>query len=183
GKSSVIAAGLIPRLREGAIDGSDQWVIAQMTPGNNPLTEVEAVIAAASDAPNGLDKPLAPEAGPSRRPTLRTMPQGGRLLLVIDQFEEVFTLAEEPQRQQFLESIIGIATEPGTQVCVLLALRADYYDRPLQHAAFARLFTPNVINVLPMTPEELEAAIVGPAEKAGVVVEPALLAPPAGGAA
>jgi basic membrane lipoprotein Med (substrate-binding protein (PBP1-ABC) superfamily)/DNA-binding SARP family transcriptional activator len=157
GKSSVIAAGLIPRLREGAIDGSEQWAIAQMTPGDSPLAQVEAIIAAKQ--------------------------QSGRLLLVIDQFEEAFTLAEEPQRQQFLEAIVDAASEPGTPVRVLLALRADFYDRPLQHARFARLFTPNVINVLPMTPEELEAAIVGPAEKAGVVVEPALLAELVGDAA
>jgi basic membrane lipoprotein Med (substrate-binding protein (PBP1-ABC) superfamily)/DNA-binding SARP family transcriptional activator len=157
GKSSVIAAGLIPRLRESGIDGSVRWVIAQMTPGDNPLTEFEAVLAA--------------------------KPQGVRLLLVIDQFEEVFTLTEEPQRQHFLEAIVGAASESGTQISVLVALRADYYDRPLQDAGFARLFTPNVINVLPMTPEELEAAIVGPAEKAGVVVEPALLAELVGDAA
>ena len=183
GKSSVIAAGLIPRLRDGAIDGSDQWVIAQMTPGDNPLTEVQAVINAASGVPNGLDELLSPEAGPNSRPTLRTLPQGGRLLLVIDQFEEVFTLTEEPQRQHFLEAIAGLASEPGTQISVLLALRADYYDRPLHHAGFAQLFTRNVVNVLPMTPEELEATIVGPAEKAGVVVEPALLAELVGDAA
>ena len=183
GKSSVIAAGLIPRLREGAIDGSDQWVIAQMVPGNNPLADVEAVIAEATDVPNGLDKLLAPESGSSRRATLRTMPEGGRLLLVIDQFEELFTLTDEQQRQRFLDAIVGAVSEPGTQISVLLALRADYYDRPLHHAGFARLFTPNVISVLPMTPEELEAAVVGPAERAGVVVEPALLAELVGDAA
>jgi basic membrane lipoprotein Med (substrate-binding protein (PBP1-ABC) superfamily)/DNA-binding SARP family transcriptional activator len=176
GKSSVIAAGLIPRLRDGAIDGSDNWVIAQMTPGNNSLSEVEALVAPAMDLPKRPDEAIAPEPGPGRRPTVRTMPQGGRLLLVIDQFEEVFTLTEEPERQQFLAAIVGAASEPDAPISILLALRADYYDRPLQHAGFARLFTPNVINVLPLTPEELEAAVVGPAEKAGVVVEPALLA-------
>ena len=54
GKSSAIAAGLIPRLREGAIPGSDRWVIAQMVPGANPLAEVEAVVAAAAGVPTGL---------------------------------------------------------------------------------------------------------------------------------
>ncbi|HEX5014997.1 MAG TPA: BTAD domain-containing putative transcriptional regulator [Candidatus Limnocylindrales bacterium] len=175
GKSSVIAAGVISRLREGAIDGSDAWLIAQMTPGTNPLAEVEAVIAAATGTRNGLDQPLDAKAGPRRRPT--------QTLLVIDQFEEVFTLTEEPQRQQLLDALVEVASEPDTPIRVLLALRADYYDHPLHHAGFARLFTPNVVNVLPMTPEELEAAIVGPAEKAGVVVEPALLAELVGDAA
>jgi basic membrane lipoprotein Med (substrate-binding protein (PBP1-ABC) superfamily)/DNA-binding SARP family transcriptional activator len=183
GKSSVVAAGLIPRLRDAAIDGSDRWVIAQMVPGNNPLAEIEAIIAKVTDVPNGRDRLLEPDAGPRPRPTLRTMREGGRLLLVIDQFEEVFTLTDEPQRQHVVDAIVGAVSEPGTPISVLLALRADYYDRPLQHPAFARLFTPSVINVLPMTPEELEEAVVGPAKKAAVVVEPALLAELIGDAA
>jgi basic membrane lipoprotein Med (substrate-binding protein (PBP1-ABC) superfamily)/DNA-binding SARP family transcriptional activator len=162
GKSSVIAAGLIPRLRGGAIDGSDRWVVARMAPGDDPLTEAEAVLATAR---------------------VSATPDGGRILLVIDQFEEVFTLTEESKRQDFLEAIVAMASDPSGRLSVLLALRADYYDRPLQHAAFARLFTPNVINVLPMTPEELEAAVVGPADKTGVVVEPALVAELVGDAA
>jgi basic membrane lipoprotein Med (substrate-binding protein (PBP1-ABC) superfamily) len=177
GKSSVIAAGLIPRLREDAIEGSEHWVIASMVPGTNPLAEVEAVIAASTDVPQGLARLLDPDSTPARRATdLRTMPRGARLLVVIDQFEELFTLTDDTQRQRFLTAIAGAVTEPGTQITVLLALRADYYDRPLHHPEFARVFAPGVVNVLPMTAHELEAAVVGPAGRAGLSVEPALLA-------
>jgi basic membrane lipoprotein Med (substrate-binding protein (PBP1-ABC) superfamily) len=55
-------------------------------------------------------------------------------------------------------------------------MRADFYDRPLLYPGFAQVFVPSVINILPMTVEELEQAIVGPAERAGVTVEPALVA-------
>ena len=59
---------------------------------------------------------------------------------------------------------------------MLLALRADYYDRPLLHPDFARVFTPGVENALPMTADELEAVVVGPATRGGVDVEQPLLA-------
>jgi basic membrane lipoprotein Med (substrate-binding protein (PBP1-ABC) superfamily) len=61
-------------------------------------------------------------------------------------------------------------------VRALVSLRADYYDRPLQHPSFASLFTTSVVNVLPMTRQELQDAVVEPASRNGVTVEPALLA-------
>jgi hypothetical protein len=67
-------------------------------------------------------------------------------------------------------------TEPNSQLTVVLALRADYYDRPLLHPEFAHAFIPGVVNALPMTATELEAVVVRPAERAGAVVEQALLA-------
>ena len=177
GKSSAIAAGLIPRLREGAIAGSERWIIAQMVPGASPLSEVRAVLAATAGGANGLASLLgddqAPDAG---RALLPLIPAGGRVLLVIDQFEELFTLADEVARQAFLAAITGAVTAPDTQVTILLTLRADYYDRPLLHPEFARVFTPGVENALPMTADELEAVVVGPAERGGVDVEQPLLA-------
>ena len=104
GKSSAIAAGLIPRLREGAIPGSDRWVIAQMVPGTNPLAEVEAVVAAAAGVPTGLATLLDVEAAPDGASMpLRMMPEGSRVLLVIDQFEELFTITDEVARRRFLD--------------------------------------------------------------------------------
>ncbi|MBP1704992.1 MAG: putative Calcium/calmodulin-dependent protein kinase, partial [Chloroflexi bacterium] len=59
---------------------------------------------------------------------------------------------------------------------VVLTLRADFYDRPLLHPAFAAVFNPSVVNVVPMTAQELEAAVIEPARRVGVEVEPALRA-------
>lgn len=177
GKSSVIAAGLIPALRGGVVPGSEDWVIAQMTPGTNPLGDVRAAVSAATDTPRGLTGLLGSSAEDGgAAPSLRVMPQGGRLLLVIDQFEELFTITDEQPRRRFLSAITTAVAEPGTQLTVVLALRADHYDRPLLDAEFARLFVPGVVNALPMTASELEAVVIRPAERAGVVVERALLA-------
>ena len=172
----MIGAGLIPRLRADAVPGSEQWVIAQMVPGASPLTEVEAVVTAAAGVPNGLLKLLDPDGEASQSTTsLRVMPTDGRVLVVIDQFEELFTITDEQPRRRFLSAIASAVAEPGSQITVLLALRADYYDRPLLHPEFAQVFTPGVVNALPMTANELEAVIVGPAERAGVAVEPRLV--------
>ena len=56
---------------------------------------------------------------------------GSRLLLVIDQFEELFALVDDEQRDRFLRSLIALATDPRGRSRVLVTLRADFYDRPL----------------------------------------------------
>jgi hypothetical protein len=106
----------------------------------------------------------------------RILPPSGRLLLVIDQFEELFALADEPDRLRFLQNVVAAVTGAHDQVRILLTLRADFYDRPLVHPEFGRVFVPGVVSVLPMTPEELGTAVVRPAQRMGVEVEPALLA-------
>jgi hypothetical protein len=61
----------------------------------------------------------------------------GRLLLAIDQFEELFTLGEEAERRRFLHELTAAVGDPDGRVTVVLAIRADYYDRPLLDAEFA----------------------------------------------
>ncbi len=100
--------------------------------------------------------------------------EGGRRLIVIDQFEELFTGADDAHQRRILGELTRIVTTPGPSV--LVSLRADLYDRPLQFAAFARVFLDGVVSILPMSAEELEEAIVLPAERAGVTIELALVA-------
>ena len=177
GKSSAVAAGLIPRLREGAIDGSDEWVIAQMVPGTSPLTEVQAAVSAAAGIPSELAVlwDAASESSPVGG-ALRLMADGRRVVLVVDQFEELYTIADEGPRRQFLDALAHVVSDLDGRITVVLTLRADYYDRPLLYPEFAEVFTPGVENALPMSANELEAVVVRPAERSGVEVEPALLA-------
>jgi basic membrane lipoprotein Med (substrate-binding protein (PBP1-ABC) superfamily) len=99
------------------------------------------------------------------------------LLLVIDQFEELFaTTIDEAERRGFLDGLVAVLDDPDRKVYVLVTLRADYYDRPLLYPCFGSRFASGVVNVMPMDPEELEAAAVEPARAVGVTVEPALLA-------
>lgn len=167
GKSSVVAAGLVPRIRAGALTGSERWRIARMVPGTNPLREAEAVVARAR-AEDGREN--------TRPGDLSAADAGEWTLLVIDQFEQVFSVAEEAARDAFLDAVAGAVTAPDARLRVVLTLRADFYDRPLLHPEFATVFGASVVNVIPMTPRDLEAAVVEPARRVGVEVEPALLA-------
>ncbi|HSD49318.1 MAG TPA: BTAD domain-containing putative transcriptional regulator, partial [Actinomycetota bacterium] len=169
GKSSVVNAGLIPAIRKGAVVGSEGWVITQMMPGRGPLEELGVTLSSAGvegarDDSASVLMTAAAEGCASRD-----------LLLLIDQFEEVFSAAEELQRERLLDVLVSVAAERHGRVRVVLTLRGDFYDRPLLHPAFARVFVPSVVSVLPMTTDEVEAAIVGPAERVGVQVEPSLL--------
>jgi basic membrane lipoprotein Med (substrate-binding protein (PBP1-ABC) superfamily)/DNA-binding SARP family transcriptional activator len=177
GKSSVVQGGLLPALRRGAVPNSEGWVIAQMTPGRDPFEELEAaLVRAGGGASSGLAEQL--DAGDARmlRAVQRILPGGSRLLLLIDQFEELFSFSDEPARLPFLRNLTTAVTDPGGKVTAALALRADFYDRPLLQPDFASVFTLGVVNVVPMTAGSLEAAVVRPARRVGVEVDPALLA-------
>ncbi|HEX5039015.1 MAG TPA: BTAD domain-containing putative transcriptional regulator, partial [Candidatus Limnocylindria bacterium] len=123
GKSSAIAAGMIPRLRDGAIAGSERWTIAVMVPGANPLSEMKAAISVAAGRPRGLAALLDDASEPDATP-IRFISNGARVLLVIDQFEELFTIADDIARRQFLDALARAVSEPGSEITVLLSLRA-----------------------------------------------------------
>ena len=178
GKSSVARAGVVPALRKGSLPGSEHWLVASMVPGAHPMAELEAALLRSTlDAPNSLDAQLAdPELG-LLRASLRLLPdETSRLVLVIDQFEELFSLvADEGERQRFLANLVAAIDDPQGRVLTVLTLRADAYHRPLAYGAFAERLGPGVVNVLPLTTDELEEAAVEPASRHGVACEPALL--------
>jgi basic membrane lipoprotein Med (substrate-binding protein (PBP1-ABC) superfamily)/DNA-binding SARP family transcriptional activator len=157
GKSSLIRAGLLPLLH-GAGDGS-AWTVVVMTPGRGPVDRLRMAIRETETSP--------PQ--PSRGDGHHT-----RRLLVVDQFEEAFTLAAADDRRSFLDELVSLAST--NRLGVLVSLRADLYDRPFEHPAFAALFTSAVVNMTPLTPAELEEAVEGPASRVGVAVQPGLLA-------
>ena len=179
GKSSVVRAGLIPLLRRGAIAGSEGWHIADMFPGAHPLDGLEAaLLRVAPDPPPSLVDQLERDEQGLHRAVLRLLPSdGSELLLVIDQFEELFTLVEdEAVRSHFLGSLEAAVRDPHSRLRVVATLRADFYDRPLLYRGFAELFKSRVEALIPLSAEELERAISGPARRVDVSLEPGLVA-------
>jgi basic membrane lipoprotein Med (substrate-binding protein (PBP1-ABC) superfamily)/DNA-binding SARP family transcriptional activator len=170
GKSSIVAAGLIPRLRRGGVPGSDRWIIVPVPLGPDPLADLQAVLARIGPGRSAAGKRLN-----GGHLVLPPVEEGTRVVLVVDQFEQLFTAAEESRRNQFLK-VLAAALEDGDGPIVILTLRADYYDRPLQHPEFSEAFVPGVVHVLPMSAREIEAAVVEPAERVGVTIESKLLA-------
>lgn len=189
GKSSVVRAGLVPALRQGmrtkeereaGVPGSDRWLIAEMLPGNHPLEELEAVLLKlAANPPDSLLGQLREDERGLLRAIKRSLPEDKsvELLLVVDQFEELFTLVEsEAERLHFLNSLHTAATDQFSRLRVIITLRADFYDRPLLYCSFGALVRQRTEAVLPLLPEELERAIVRPAARAGVTLEAELVA-------
>jgi WD40 repeat protein len=177
GKSSVVRGGLIAAIRRGAIQGSDRWFVTEMLPGHHPLEELDAALMrVAIRPPAGLLALL--ESGP--RGLLEVvdaiLPEGTELLLVVDQLEEAFTITEsEGDRALFLESLRVATAEPSSRLRVVATLRADFYDRPLRYPRIGQLLGSATEVLSALTPEELERAIVRPAERAGLQIDGALV--------
>jgi len=179
GKSSVVRAGLVPALRQGRVAGSAEWFTTSFTPGAHPFEALEtALLRVAVNPPASLLEQLREHPRGIVRGVRRVLPTDDAvLLLVIDQFEELFTSQVDASvTDAFIEALTVAATEPGTPLRVVLTLRADFYDRPLRHAGFAPLLKKSTVVVTPPAPDELERAVVGPAESVGVEFEPGLVA-------
>src|SRR5262249_24513813 len=98
------------------------------------------------------------------------------LLLVIDQFEELFTLLDDEKvRTHFIDNLLSAASDPRSRVRIILTLRADFYDRPLLYPRLAELMRSHTEVIVPLTQAELERAIAGPAERIGLSLEPGLV--------
>ncbi|TDD82052.1 AAA family ATPase [Actinomadura rubrisoli] len=175
GKSSLLRAGLMPALAEGEppVAGARGWTRLLVTPTSSPLRALaeawadtcggraEAVEEQLRDDPHrALSGPFAPD---------------GRLALVVDQFEELFTLvAAEQERQEFARVLHGLAEGPEG-AGVVIGLRADYWDRCAAYPQFAEAIQDGQVIVEPMAEEDLRLAITGPAAVAGLEIEPGLV--------
>jgi hypothetical protein len=178
GKSSVARAGLVPALRRGALPGSERWFVVEMQPGAQPLQELErSLLRIAVSPPDRLLEWLQQDVQSLRRVIPRMLPGGANteLVLVIDQFEELFTLVEdEATRAHVLDVLYAAVTDPLSRLRVIITLRADFYDRPLLHPNFGTLIRECTEVVLPLATTELGRAIVSPADRAGVRLEQGL---------
>jgi DNA-binding SARP family transcriptional activator/ABC-type glycerol-3-phosphate transport system substrate-binding protein len=178
GKSSVVRAGLIPALRSGAVPGSDEWFVVDMVPGAHPFDELAAALVRIAVEPGpALAERLQRDDGGLVRVAGEVLPpDGSELLLVIDQFEELFSLVgDEEHRARFLAAIVAAVSNPASRVRVVVALRADFYDRPLQYRDFGELLAGRTYATAPLSIKELERAVSGPAEAVELRIEPALL--------
>lgn len=186
GKSSAVRAGLLPRLRAGGAPGSREWFVATMVPGQAPFRALaEALRRIATShvtdgmAAAGLDFLVRELSnGPEHLHGVlgRLLPSGGQAVLLVDQLEELFTLAPAEEQKELLAALAHAVTVPGSRLRVVATLRADYYARPLAVQPFGSLVDAATVAIPAMVPAEVEAAIVEPARRAGRTVEHGLVA-------
>ena len=178
GKSSLVKAGVIPALRRGVVAGSEDWFIAEMTPGKDPLGELEVALLsiATSPLPRMLDMLHEGEHGLAQGAEWALPTEDGKLLLLIDQFEEVFThIDQESEREHFLNLIHYAVMTKDSPVRVIATLRADFYDKPLLYSQFGELIRKRTELVLPLSNQDLEESIVEPANHVGASLEDGLV--------
>ncbi|MDX2161526.1 MAG: HEAT repeat domain-containing protein [bacterium] len=177
GKSSVVMAGLIPRLKK--TPPSAEWLyIPPITPGSTPIRALaRGLFRALPHIPfSTLEDELRHPNGLGLANLGYALDQ--RVVLFIDQFEELFMPGVEPEeRDHIINLIVQAANEPDGAVAVLLTLRADYYDRPLNYHDLGGLIMRHQYGLLPMTLMELREAVELPAHQpdAGLAFAPGLV--------
>ncbi|MFE6056070.1 helix-turn-helix domain-containing protein [Kitasatospora sp. NPDC056446] len=148
GKSSLLRAGLIPALRDRGTTDAGPAAIRILTPGPRPASDHAAL--------------LTPGNGT------------GDTVLVVDQFEETFTLCSEPAERAAFIGLLLAACAPDSRLRVVLAVRADFFGHCADHHGLAVALREATLLVGPMSPAELREAIVKPAAGEGLIVERAL---------
>ncbi len=171
GKSSAVKAGLVPALAAGVLPGSEAWPLCLFRPGAQPLRELDRAVFAALSSEERA-------ALPSHEDTLEAasaiVPEPRRLLVVVDQFEEIFTVCSDHDvRAAFVAALVRAVR--GERASVVIALRADFYGRCAEHAELAELVAASNVLVGPMNADEYRRAIEEPAKRAGLRIEPALV--------
>ncbi len=176
GKSSVVRAGLLPALRQGAAPGSSTWFTVEMVPAVHPFDQLELALLAVAVKPSAsLLEQLSGDQG-IHRAVERVLPaENSTLVLVVDQFEELFTQSAPDEAERFIDALVAAARDDHSRVRIVITLRADFYDRPLGHRGLGELLRTGTEVLTPMSPEDLERAVSGPAERVGAVCEPALV--------
>ncbi|WP_149826780.1 helix-turn-helix domain-containing protein [Streptomyces tailanensis] len=195
GKSSLLNAGLVPALRRGDLPmaGADRWPVVTLTPTSRPLDELLERTAKALGSDLGItvddvrENPDAlldavrvrsdePPPGPEGR-----RPPHPRPVLIVDQFEELFTLcSDEDERRSFVRVLSALATSRPEEsahdpAVVVLGVRADFTGSCLELPELAPVFTDGLFVLSPMSVAELRESITRPAELAGITLEPGLV--------
>ncbi len=188
GKTSLLQAGLVPALARGIqVPGSSAWPVISLTVTARPLTDLAAALApldgrdpadiwqrlaAAPDEANQLVRELTAAAG-----------DAARLVLIVDQFEQVFAADgpdERRERAAFIDAVGAAATRPAgprgeAPARVVIAVRGDHWDRCAAYSQLVRVMERDQLVVGPMPRADLRRAIASPAQASGVRVASALV--------
>ncbi|HJQ34637.1 MAG TPA: hypothetical protein VJ866_20820 [Pyrinomonadaceae bacterium] len=181
GKSSLVQAGLVPQLKAGGVKGSADWHYFQRAvPGPEPLNSL-ALLAAPEGAPADRGwleeqaRAMAQDSG--HLLALVNRASGGRpAFVLIDQFEEIFTLtSDEAVRRVFIDNLLRICEYPDARHTVVVTMRSDHEPYVTKIENLQARFAENHVRVTALNASELRDAILKPAERAGLKFEDGLI--------
>ena len=179
GKSSVVSAGLVPALRWRL--SSSAWPVIVVTPTAHPLESLAAGLQGETGTGISIRRLVdelagQPECLGQAMEEIAAPIGAGHSLLVIDQFEELFTLCRSDQEQEaFVENVTTAACHPETTAVVVIVLRADFYAHCARFQPLRELLARHQEYIGAMTREELRCAIEEPARRGHWELEPGLV--------
>ena len=187
GKSSLAHAGLLHALRQGQLEGRQQWLIDSLTPGAHPLeglaVAMSAIALRAGTQPKTAGDYIrqnGPKDAHALHDLVELLARAGpdqRAVLLVDQFEEAFTLAKDnSERTAFIDLLTAAAQQEGGRTTVILAMRSDFLSQCAAFPALRQLISKEFQLVGAMDPDELARVIALPALEVGVAIEPQLVA-------
>jgi WD40 repeat protein len=192
GKSSLVLAGVLPALRQGAIEGSERWQYLIFKPGARPLDALAVAFTSLTDGNQlasalQLRRELAVDShalllAAELRLTQQPL---SKLVLVVDQLEELWTQAPiegdarsvfvAQQQRPFIQLLLTAATAKDSPLRIILTMRADFLHRAAEYADLARWMSSHLTIIGPMDQASLQHAIIAPADSAGCSFEPGLV--------
>ncbi|GAB2722935.1 WD40 repeat domain-containing protein [Kitasatospora kifunensis] len=184
GKSSLLQAGLVPALARGALPGSRRWPCLVFTPGAHPVAALARHLAALTDGePDEIERELSDdtEALADRLGAALAAQRADRLVVIVDQAEELFTqAAAENRRKGFVSALERLAEarmsgSDGPLALVVYGVRADFYARFAQYRPLREALEHRQVFVGPMSRTELREAILFPAQREGLELEEGLV--------
>jgi WD40 repeat protein len=173
GKSSVVRAGLIPRLKNDGLPGSVQWIyLKPMVPGSNPLLNLAHLMEPDAELLDQASIADAYRKNPGRLAQAVSEEFGEAVVLVVDQFEEIFTLCtDDDARLRFVESLIYLSQMPGAEHRVIVTMRSDFETKVARLPELQKLIEQSAVRVTPLSAGELREAIESPAAGIGLKFE------------
>ncbi|HEV2800397.1 MAG TPA: hypothetical protein VGW12_07870 [Pyrinomonadaceae bacterium] len=178
GKSSIVRAGLIPALQEGALSDSESWTYYDtIVPGPEPLRSLAEIIRPEGAAPEQWYQQHAPQLLRDDGHLLRLVSgEGTTAVVVVDQFEELFTLSQdEAERRAFVANLIRLTKAPDRRHIVIITMRSEFDTYVARLPELQELFERAQIRVSPLSPSDLRKAIEKPAERSGLNFEAGLV--------
>jgi WD40 repeat protein len=176
GKSSLMLGGLLPALKAGALPESDIWhYFPAMVPGSDPLANLARVVRPPAVKISAWIERLTNGALHDRTYLARVVGAltSQPVVLVIDQFEEMFTLCTNQQTvHAFIDNLLVLTNAQGARHTVILTMRSDFETYVARLPPLQALFEHSQARVTPMSAPELREAIEEPARQAGLKIEP-----------
>jgi len=182
GKSSLVRAGLIPDLKKGSIKVSHDWQYLIMKPGREPIKALAVAVAGmvhSTDAQDDVIKKALTDETIFTRWCDIALQDGHnkRVVLFVDQFEEVFTqINAEEDRVAFFNLLTHAATVENGRVIILFSMRSDFVSNCAIYPKLNELLNQQFIQIGAMQPDELVSAIAQPALRVGLQIDPKLIA-------